>query len=569
MDRVALTVVLGAVLFGSVFFPPPDAATDQPPSPAVSAGQSSGGQERGGALPDDHNELFSASGSCASCHTGMSDQSGTDVSIDSAWRSTIMANAARDPYWSASVRSEISANPPLQAVIEDKCATCHAPMARTSVAARGDKARVLGDGFFDEKNPLHSLATDGVSCTVCHQILERHLGSKESFSGGYEVDIKAPWGERKVFGPSAVTEDLSELMRATSGFGTAQTQHMKRSELCATCHTLYTPFVDSSGKVAGEFPEQTVYLEYVNSAYRRSASCRSCHMPGAKGAVPFAAVGGEPRQPFLQHDFVGGNVQTLRILNAASSELGVTASGQQFDRSIEKTAAQLRERTATLTVEKARVAGSRLEATVVLGSHVGHKFPAGFPSRRAWIRLTVADASGKAVFESGAVQGDGSIAGNDNDASPEQFEPHYTKIERADQVQIYEAILGDTDGNVTTTLLRAARYLKDNRLLPDGFAKANAPADIAVHGDAAKDGDFKGGGDRIVYSIDTAGAAGPFTVTAELLFQSIGYRWAQNLRRYPAPEIEQFTRHFGAVGNAPSTVASATVRVPAEPAARL
>ena len=46
------------------------------------------------------------------------------------WRSTMMANAARDPYWQASVRREILDHPKLTAAIEDKCATCHMPMAR-------------------------------------------------------------------------------------------------------------------------------------------------------------------------------------------------------------------------------------------------------------------------------------------------------------------------------------------------------------------------------------------------------------------------------------------------------
>lgn len=36
---------------------------------------------------------------------------------------------------------------------------------------------------------------------------------------------------------------------------------------CATCHTLFTPYVDNEGNVAGEAPEQTPYLEWKNSIY--------------------------------------------------------------------------------------------------------------------------------------------------------------------------------------------------------------------------------------------------------------------------------------------------------------
>ena len=54
----------------------------------------------------------------------------------------------------------------------------------------------------------------------------------------------------------------------------------------------------------------------------------------------------------------------------------------------------------------------------------------------------------------------------------------------------------DPTGALTTGLLTAVRYVKDNRLLPRGFDKSTADKDVAVHGDAAADADFTGGGDR-------------------------------------------------------------------------
>jgi hypothetical protein len=38
-------------------------------------------------------------------------------------------------------------------------------------------------------------------------------------------------------------------------------------------------------------------------------------------------------------------------------------------------------------------------------------------------------------------------------------------------------------------------------------------------------------------------------VTAELLYQSIGYRWAQNLRTRPAPETDRFERYYQAMSH--------------------
>ncbi len=121
----------------------------------------------------------------------------------------------------------------------------------------------------------------------------------------------------------------------------------------------------------------------------------------------------------------------------------------------------------------------------------GHKFPTGYPSRRAWLHVRVTDAAGAVLFESGGLRPDGSIIGNDNDVDGTRFEPHHATIEREDQVQIYEDIMVDSDGLPTTGLLRGVRYIKDNRLLPAGMVKAQASGDIAVHGEAQGDADFR------------------------------------------------------------------------------
>jgi hypothetical protein len=177
--------------------------------------------------------------------------------------------------------------------------------------------------------------------------------------------------------------------------------------------------------------------------------------------------------------------------------------------------------------------------------------------------VVVHDASGAVIFESGRTTTEGLIEGNDNDADASRFEPHYTEIRSADQVQIYESILGDSGGGVTTGLLKAVDYLKDNRLLPRGFDKATAARDIAVRGAAASDPDFVGGSDRTRYSIDPCRASGPFAIDAELLFEPIGYRWARNLDVYRQDESARFVRYYREMSAGASTVlARARMSVP-------
>ena len=102
-------------------------------------------------------------------------------------------------------------------------------------------------------------------------------------------------------------------------------------------------------------------------------------------------------------------------------------------------------------------------------------------------------------------------------------------------------------------LLQATQFVKDNRLLPRGFDKATADAEIAVFGGAAADEDFRGGGDRVRYAIPVTGA-GPFTVDVELNYQSIAYRWVRNLEKYDAPEPQQFVRYYDSMAANTSVV---------------
>ena len=181
--------------------------------------------------------------------------------------------------------------------------------------------------------------------------------------------------------------------------------------------------------------------------------------------------------------------------------------------------------------------------TVQTKNLTGHKLPTAYPSRRAWLHVLVRDASGKTIFESGALRPDGSIAGNSNDADPLKYEPHFPVITQPQQVEIFESILKDQQGHVTTGLLAAIGYLKDNRILPAGFDKATAQPDIAVIGAARTDANFTGGESQTRYEVRSA-ASGQLHVTAELWYQPIGFRWAHNLEPYKASETQRFVSYY-------------------------
>ncbi len=117
-------------------------------------------------------------------------------------------------------------------------------------------------------------------------------------------------------------------------------------------------------------------------------------------------------------------------------------------------------------------------------------------------------------------------------------------ITRPDQVEIFEPILGDSHGHVTTGLLNAIDYLKDNRILPTGFDKAKAEHDIRVVGGAESDPCFTGGSSRIQYEVPTGRATGPYKVEVEVWYQPVGYRWAHNLAPYHSDEPQRFVGYY-------------------------
>jgi hypothetical protein len=499
-------------------------------------------------------QLFETSEGCMACHNGLSAPSGEDISIGTAWRASMMANSARDPYWQASVRREVMDHPARREEIEDECAVCHMPMMRYQAQADGGHGEVFAHLPIDNSGAgAAALAGDGVGCTSCHQILDLQLGNPASFNGRFAVDARQPPGGRLVFGPFDIDSGRQRVMHSSSNFLPTRGDHIRSSELCATCHTLYTTARAPDGKELGRLPEQVPYLEWKHSSHPERSSCQTCHMPVVEGPIPVSSVLGQPRERLARHDFRGGNFFMLAMLNRYRGELGVTALPAELDASARRATALLQQETVAMSIEDLRRSGSRVDATVAIRNLTGHKFPTAYPSRRAWLHVSLRDSTGRLLFESGAVAPDGSISGNDHDADGSRFEPHHDTITRADQVQVFESMMVDSEGKPTTGLLSAVRYIKDNRLLPAGFDKQKAAADIAVHGDAVADADFQGGGDRVRYSIEVpAGATGPLSLDVDMRFQPIGFRWARNLAERDAEETRRFTSYYSAMAQVSS-----------------
>ncbi|MDP9037945.1 MAG: hypothetical protein M3O02_01565 [Acidobacteriota bacterium] len=493
-----------------------------------------------------HGTFFRTSDRCVACHNGLLTKEGEDVSIGMAWRASIMANASRDPYWQASLRREAMDHPESKQAVENDCSLCHMP------AVRMPERDAVKDTHVFSRLPLHEFpkgdaaAADGVTCTVCHQIDAAGLGSENSFSGKVRFSPAIGRDLRAEYGPFDPDNGHQTVMHSsTATYRPQKGDQMRDAALCGSCHTLYTDALGPHGEKVGTLPEQVPYQEWQHSTYNNTKqTCQYCHMPEVSEPVAITAVYGEPRQGLHRHVFVGGDFIMEGMLNEHRDDLKTAALPEELDAAMKRTTEFLQTQSSRVTVGAVETTASGIAVDVHVENLGGHKLPTAYPSRRAWLHVVLKDAGGRVIFESGALKPDGSIVGNDNDEDPTRFEPHYREITRADQVEIYEPILGDLNNRVTTGLLTAVKYLKDNRLLPHGFDKATAGREIAVVGEAKDDPAFNDRGDTVRYAVRTGAAAGPFTVEAELMYQPIGFRWAHNLEPYKAEEPQRMVKYY-------------------------
>jgi hypothetical protein len=187
-----------------------------------------------------------------------------------------------------------------------------------------------------------------------------------------------------------------------------------------------------------------------------------------------------------------------------------------------------------------RVEGELLEVEVELVNKAGHKFPSGYPERRAWIHVRMMDASQGVFFESGKPDDGGRII---QGAVGRSFEPHHDVIRSEDQVQIYEIVPANRKGEPTHRLLDAAQAAKDNRLLPRGFNPGSHELgkDVEVIGEAARDSSFSAeeGSDVVTYRVQ-APATSKVLVEVRVYYQSIRPGAIDDLRGFETPDVQAF-----------------------------
>jgi hypothetical protein len=170
-------------------------------------------------LPTQTSSIFSGAGNCVICHSSngiVLTEDGVDISPITHWRSSMMGNSSKDPFWRAIVAEEVHEHPQLQNVIETTCTKCHAPAGYRQAIQNGNQYYSIAEM---KQDPL---ANDGVTCTSCHQINSANYGQTASYSGGYEITT-----DRIIYGP--YTNPFAQPMISNVNYNVAYTPQIGTS----------------------------------------------------------------------------------------------------------------------------------------------------------------------------------------------------------------------------------------------------------------------------------------------------------------------------------------------------
>lgn len=440
-----------------------------------------------------------------------------------------------------------------------------------------------------------ALSRDGISCASCHHIQRDVIPptwkkSPLEFFLTNTITGQFQTGDAKeLFGPFKDDEIVTLPMDNALAIKPKHNEYVKSSRMCGSCHTIDLPVVDSPPvrPIEPSTPhsiEQATYLEWLNSAYQNefgkpgkdAQTCQDCHMP--RGLVneqlgvsvdpiqtriaiveddTYPAV--EHRAPakdlnvrfrekdFARHEFLGMNGFLLEMFAQFNDILGVrksdymTGTSDNLQNTQSNLFEQARKRSATVETSMT-IDGRTLTADVTVTNLAGHRLPSGVGFRRAFVEFLVLenrDGRERVVWSSGRTNSVGVIVDGEGRPLATEFlaggayQKHHEVITADDQVQIYEELVKDADGNFTTSFIRRDRDIKDNRLLPLGwtekgpdpslngrFLKATHP-----HGDAEHDPDYRDGKghDTVRYRIALPNGvdAKNVTVRASLYYQNI------------------------------------------------
>ncbi|MBV9306472.1 MAG: hypothetical protein JOZ45_10050, partial [Acidobacteriaceae bacterium] len=474
--------------------------------------------------------------------------------------------------------------------VQDLCLHCHGVMGQRQFHDESGGKFFTRDQLQDPNSTYGALGRDGISCTVCHRIAPDGLGTPATYTGNFKLnspnEMNGPYSDPLLLpmkNALGMTPQQGDQITSSKLCGSCHTI------ILPVYRANGEPVKDKNGQPK-TFVEQATFFEWLNSDFADNGptpqSCQDCHMPttfvhngmsnplsykianiedNTFPAVDYRApdtdITLQTRDNYHRHTLLGINVFALEMFKQFRTELGLydkdpmmrpslnTVNG--VDTAIDMSANNIAKlNTAEVKVLSVTRLPQQIQIDVQVTNKAGHSFPSGVGFRRAFLNLQVIDKAGAVVWASGNVAQDNpwlALKGllvngagrplHTEIFTPEQqrFQQHYWRenpITRQDQVQIYEELVTNPEGLLTTSFVALNRKVKDNRLQPRGWSTAGPEAEetgpvdtcVTVGGAQRCDPQYEdGSGSNVVrYLVPlNARTKGAVTVNATLYYQTI------------------------------------------------
>jgi Flp pilus assembly protein TadD len=361
-----------------------------PPLPKEPFSPSNAQTEDGKLIPVE--QFFSAT-RCLNCHQD----------THAAWTESLHRNAAREPFYRESADILLRTR---GIEFTRHCESCHTPIALFSGA--------LSKGAPNQQAPFTPLDDEGVTCTVCHSIVDARLNGTGSFTIRRPALLAKEDGT-PIFGNFTDEQILADI----PGHKRAVMRPLLRQpEFCATCHKVDAPPTLNAYKHIRGF---SAYDEWQQSGASRESvapyyaseervDCRGCHMQKIKSLDDRAAKNGV----IASHRWLGANTaaplfygqmkqvqQTEEFLKANVIDADIfalkrEATGETFHELSNENPLALK-------------AGEELIAEVVVANRkAAHSFaPEVRDLYEIWVAFEAVDQQGKTLMRSGFIKPDG------------------------------------------------------------------------------------------------------------------------------------------------------------------
>lgn len=468
-----------------------------------------------GDLPN--NGDFFSSETCTGCHRALPNTDppqSKDYMPSDTWAGTMMANAWRDPVFTAALTI---ANQDVPGV-GTFCIRCHTPIA----FVRG-RATPPDGSAFDPDTSLDGIVDgQGIGCDVCHRATTSPAPNDPYILGnaqlvfGYEIDPD----EQKLIKYGPYENVISEH------HGGKKEPSLSNSRFCGQCHQVTNPEVmlrDASGTPTTiEFPLDTTFEEWASSDFRDGGpsekSCVDCHMRRKEGELSVAKFG-PPRTNPRDHLIVGGNHWGIQAVMAADKNLAAERAAS-FQLALDRTLESLASAASVTLVEAPQQAapGDEITVTVRVENLTGHKFPTGYAeSRRAWIAVFLVDEAG---VERPL------LGGYDADTGEIQHEPPTHEYRAVHGRWNNEAGKGEKEEHLALHDM----IISDTRIPPKGFRASRTTEPTQEIDFSDGNGGYRNYDEASFTLTVPADAFGAQTLSARVYYQSMTREYVEFLR---------------------------------------